>query len=328
MANQSSRLSLAGAANNYNRTESSLRDKDVSRAGGGFSLPPSRGRIVIPSITARRRSDPCAFVGAPWPLKRNSTIARASTDVFARYVGVDGVGIEVRVGRRYLRRDRALFDVLSDLTHPFLDGDLPAFPHELAHRDHASDAHAAHQHHEHAADVRQAQLVRRRAALRRFVLFTENGNTQVSTIRFEDTIRSRTIRGMVAINLETLSLFVNRESREISKFENLVGFVRNSSKSKSIRVSYEIIETRVIWILDILFHLIFVISVFVTNNETNYNLCPLEWRGSWEKNIQNWQNLVKSIYVSTSNVWRSIFHNSGCVLLVQGGWACYWKIWI
>lgn len=79
----------------------------------------------------------------------------------------------MRVRRRYFRRDHALFDVLSDLTHPFLDGDLPAFPDELAYRDHASDAHTAHQHHEHAADVRQSQLVRRRAALRDIVLLAE-----------------------------------------------------------------------------------------------------------------------------------------------------------
>ena len=118
-------------------------------------------------------SDPSGFVGAPWPLKRNSTIARTSTDVFARHVWVDRVGIEMRVRRRYFRRDHALFDVLSDLTHPFLDGDLPAFPDELAYRDHASDPHTAHQHHEHAADVRQSQLVRRRAALRDIVLLAE-----------------------------------------------------------------------------------------------------------------------------------------------------------
>lgn len=79
----------------------------------------------------------------------------------------------MRVRRRYFRRDHALFDVLSDLTHPFLDGDLPAFPDELAYRDHASDPHTAHQHHEHAADVRQSQLVRRRAALRDIVLLAE-----------------------------------------------------------------------------------------------------------------------------------------------------------
>lgn len=141
-----------------------------------FSTPP----IVTPSIAHTRthasekdESDPSGFVGAPWPLKRNSTIARTSTDVFARHVWVDRVGIEVRVRRRYFRRDHALFDVLSDLTHPFLDGDLPAFPDELAYRDHASDPHTAHQHHEHAADVRQSQLVRRRAALRDIVLLAE-----------------------------------------------------------------------------------------------------------------------------------------------------------
>lgn len=76
----------------------------------------------------------------------------------------------MRVGRRYFWRDHALFDVLADLTHPFLNGDLPAFPNELAYRYHASDPHPAHQDHEHAADVREAQLVRRRAALRGVVL--------------------------------------------------------------------------------------------------------------------------------------------------------------
>ncbi|CAD1473567.1 unnamed protein product, partial [Heterotrigona itama] len=50
-----------GTANNYNSIQY-LRDKDASRAGGGFSLAlPSRD-VVIPSITARRRSDPCGFV--------------------------------------------------------------------------------------------------------------------------------------------------------------------------------------------------------------------------------------------------------------------------
>lgn len=61
---------------------------------------------------------------------------------------------------------RALFRV----THPLLDGHFPALPHELADGDHAGNPHAAHQHHEDAADVRQAELVRRRAALRGVVL--------------------------------------------------------------------------------------------------------------------------------------------------------------
>lgn len=107
-------------------------------------FPSSSWSTVILPTTGRKRSDPSGFVGAWWPLKRNSTIARSSTDVFAWYVGVDRVRIEVCVRRRYFRRYCALFDVLSDLTHPFLDGDLPAFPNKLAYRDHASDAHSAH----------------------------------------------------------------------------------------------------------------------------------------------------------------------------------------
>lgn len=122
----------------------------------------------------RERSDPSGSV--PRPLQRNSTSMRASTNVLARYVGIDRVGVEPRRVRRSrsgdFRRDyRATFlHVLFRITHPFLDGHFPAFPHELADRDHAGDTHAAHQHHEDAADVRQAELVRRRAALRSVVL--------------------------------------------------------------------------------------------------------------------------------------------------------------
>lgn len=155
-----------------NSNKKHLFAENPARFSSSPSHPSHRETRVL-NASEKDGSDPSGFVGAPWPLKRNSTIARTSTDVFARHVWVDRVGIEVRVRRRYFRRDHALFDVLSDLTHPFLDGDLPAFPDELAYRDHASDPHTAHQHHEHAADVRQSQLVRRRAALRDIVLLAE-----------------------------------------------------------------------------------------------------------------------------------------------------------
>lgn len=60
--------------------------------------------------------------------------------------------------------------MLFHVTHPLLDGYFPALPHEFADRDHTGDTHAAHQHHEDTADVRQTELVRRRAALRGVVL--------------------------------------------------------------------------------------------------------------------------------------------------------------
>lgn len=125
------------------------------------------------SLRVPERSDPSDSVSRP--LERNSTVVRASTDVFARYVGVDRVSIEPRGGgsRRgdFRRGYRAAFlHVLFRVTHPLLDGHFPTLPHELADRDHAGDPHAAHQHHEDAADVRQAELVRRRAALRGVVL--------------------------------------------------------------------------------------------------------------------------------------------------------------
>lgn len=147
-------------------------------------------RRSIDGDSSRARSDPSG--SAPRPLERNSTSVRASTDVLARYVGIDRVGVVPRGGgpRRdadFCRgesgrgggggcggRHRAFLHVLFHVTHPFLDCDLPALPHELADRDHAGDAHPAHEHHEDAADVRQAELVRRRAALRRVVLIARN----------------------------------------------------------------------------------------------------------------------------------------------------------
>lgn len=115
------------------------------------------------------------------PLQRNSTSIRASTNVLPRYVGIDRVGVEPRRGRRSQRGDdfrrdypAILLHVLFRVTHPLLDRHFPALPHELANRDHAGDPHAAHQHHEDAADVRQAELVRRRAALRSVVLPMRN----------------------------------------------------------------------------------------------------------------------------------------------------------
>lgn len=133
---------------------------------------------------SRARSDPSG--SAPRPLERNSTSVRASTDVLARYVGINRVGVRPLRGPRRdadFRRGggggdvgghRAFLHVLFHVTHPFLDRDLPALPHELADRDHAGDAHPAHKHHEDAADVRQAELVRRRATLRRVVLIARN----------------------------------------------------------------------------------------------------------------------------------------------------------
>lgn len=141
-------------------------------------------RRSIDGDLSRARSDPSG--SAPRPLERNSTSVRASTDVLARYVRIDCVRI-VPGGRS--RRDadfrrggggggggrhRAFLHVLFHVTYPFLNCDLPALPHELADRDHAGDAHPAHKHHEDAADVRQAELVRRRAALRRVVLIARN----------------------------------------------------------------------------------------------------------------------------------------------------------
>lgn len=105
---------------------------------------------------------------------------RASTDVLARYVGIDRVGIEPRRGRWSWRGDfrrdyhATFLHVLFRVTHPLLDGHFPALPYELADRDHAGDTHAAHQHHEDAADVCQAELVRRRAAFRGVVLPMRN----------------------------------------------------------------------------------------------------------------------------------------------------------
>lgn len=101
---------------------------------------------------------------------------RASTDVLARYVGIDRVGVEPGRGHWSRRGDfrATILHVLFHVTHPLLDGHFPALPHELADSDHAGDTHAAHQHHEDAADVGQAELVRRRAAFRGFVLFMRN----------------------------------------------------------------------------------------------------------------------------------------------------------
>lgn len=106
------------------------------------------------------RSDPSSLVVVPGPLKRNSTIVRTSTDVFAWYVGIDRVRIEMRVCRVDFRRDRAHLHVLSDDTHPFLDRDLPALPDELADSYHTGYAHATHQYNEYATNICQAQLVR------------------------------------------------------------------------------------------------------------------------------------------------------------------------
>lgn len=130
------------------------------------------------TIRRERLSHPSAFERvALTPLKRNSTVVRASADVFPGYVGTNCVGIEVSVARRRRwsgatggRTAAGFIPVLSDRTHPFLDGDLSALPHELAHRYDACDSHSAHQHDEHAADVRQTELVRRRATLQIVVL--------------------------------------------------------------------------------------------------------------------------------------------------------------
>lgn len=56
---------------------------------------------------------------------------------------------------------------MQDAAHPFFDGDLPALPNELADGDDARDSHSAHQDHEDASHIRQAQLVRGGARLRR-----------------------------------------------------------------------------------------------------------------------------------------------------------------
>jgi len=138
----------SGATRQRRMTIARDSDARLRERGARFS---AFSRIVNRYLGSRpgppERSDPSGSV--PRPLERNSTSVRASTDVFARYIWIDRVGVETRGGgnrgRGFCPHHRAILrHVLFRVTHPLLDGHFPALPYELAHRDHAGNAHAAH----------------------------------------------------------------------------------------------------------------------------------------------------------------------------------------
>lgn len=109
------------------------------------------------------------------PLKRNSTIIRASANIFTRYIRINCVKIEVScIQRCATNLNTNILLMLFNNTHPFFNSDLSTFPHKLAHSYYTGNTHATHQDYKDTTNISESKLICR--GTRFLIVLLENKN--------------------------------------------------------------------------------------------------------------------------------------------------------